>query len=184
MRVPILIAIVCLVFGVAAAAAPAPSSYNVEIVVFQSELAELEGGEQLAGARPRDLLADLAIAEPPAAPAAEGELSAIVQALEKDARYRVLVHQQWTQTAEAKSATKPVRITDPGQKLDGVFRFYLSRFLHVEMNLLLQDGAAANPGETLVYRLQEHRRVRTQELHYFDHPKFGALVRVTALARP
>jgi hypothetical protein len=145
---------------------------------------ELEGAENLASNRPRDLLAELAIAEPPMAPAGEGGPSAIVQALEKDARYRVLVHQHWTQTAEAKSATRPVRIHDAAQKLDGVFRFYLSRFLHVEMNLVLQDDAPANPGEAPVYRLQEHRRVRTQELHYFDHPKFGALVRVTAAARP
>lgn len=182
---PKLIAIICLVFGVSSAAsAAAPSNYNVEIVVFENQMPELEGGENLAGNRPRDLVADLAIAELPAAPTGEGELAAVVQALEKDTHYRILAHQQWTQTAEAKSATKPVRISDAGQKLDGVFRFYLSRFLHVEMNLVLQDGAAINPGDTPVYRLQEHRRVRTQELHYFDHPKFGALVRVTAAAKP
>lgn len=182
---PRLIAIISLVFGLTGAvSAAAPSSYNVEVVVFQNQMPELEGGENLASNRPRDLAADLAIAEPPAAVPDESELSAIVQALEKDTRYRILTHQRWTQTAEAKSATRPVRISDAGQKLDGVFRFYLSRFLHVEMNLVLQDGASPNPGETPVYRLQEHRRVRTQELHYFDHPKFGVLVRVTPAAKP
>src|SRR5690606_21227136 len=28
------------------------------------------------------------------------------------------------------------------------------------------------------YRLVEQRRVRTEELHYFDHPKFGVIVTV------
>lgn len=182
---PRLIAIISLVFGLTGAvSAAAPSSYKIEVVVFQHQMPELEGGENLASTRPRDLAADLAIAELPAAASDESELSAIVQALEKDTRYRILAHQRWTQTAEAKSATRPVRISDAGQKLDGVFRFYLSRFLHVEMSLVLQDGATPNPGDTPVYRLQEHRRVRTQELHYFDHPKFGALVRVTPAARP
>jgi hypothetical protein len=183
--VPRLIAIVCLVFGFAGVASGATTSnYDVEIVVFENQMPDLEGGENLASNRPRDLAADLSIAEvPPASPAESGLLPAM-RALEKDARYRVLAHQRWTQAADAKSATKPVRISDAAQKLDGVFRFYLSRFLHVEMNLVLQGGAAANPGEELVYRLQEHRRVRTQELHYFDHPKFGALVRVTPAAKP
>jgi hypothetical protein len=183
--VPRLIAIVCLVIGFAGvASAAATSNYDVEIVVFENQMPDLEGGENLASTRPRDLIADLTIAEVPPAPSGEGGLAAAVQTLGKDARYRILAHQRWTQGADAKSATKPVRITDATQKLDGVFRFYLSRFLHVEMSLVLQDGAAANPGEALVYRLQEHRRVRTQELHYFDHPKFGALVRVTPAAKP
>jgi hypothetical protein len=182
---PRLIAIVCLVIGFAGVASAAnTSNYDVEIVVFENQMPELEGGEKLASNKPRDLAADLSIAEVPPAPPGEGGLAAAVQALEKDTRYRILAHQRWTQAADAKSATKPVRISDATLKLDGVFRFYLSRFLHVEMNLILQDGAAANPGEAPVYRLQEHRRVRTQELHYFDHPKFGALVRVTSAAKP
>jgi hypothetical protein len=31
----------------------------------------------------------------------------------------------------------------------------------------------------MVYRLNERRRVKLSETHYFDHPKFGALVRVS-----
>jgi hypothetical protein len=39
------------------------------------------------------------------------------------------------------------------------------------------SGASGN--ETVVYRLNESRRIKVSETHYFDHPKFGALVRVS-----
>jgi len=32
---------------------------------------------------------------------------------------------------------------------------------------------------TPAYRLTEARRVKSSETYYFDHPKFGALVRVS-----
>ncbi len=184
MRRAIAVLLLGLVATAAAWAAPAASTYDVEVMVIEHRLPDLEGGEALAGVRPRELLADLAIAE--TAPPAEGEaaLLAAAQALEKDTRFRVLAHQRWTQAVDAKSATKPVRIADSGQRLEGVFRFYLSRFLHVDMNLGLRAETTGNPGEELVYRLQEHRRIKTQELHYFDHPKFGALVRITQTGKP
>ena len=68
-------------------------------------------------------------------------------------------------------------------------RFYLSRFLHVDVNLAFTDSkldltADPAPGTATMYRLSEHRRVKTQEYHYFDHPKFGALLRVTQVGKP
>lgn len=99
--------------------------------------------------------------------------------------------------------------------LVGTARLVLQRFLHIELDLMLESGQALPPTdegdwytrrdrilEDLAYgaigydeararldalnaeprfqryRLRESRRVRTDELHYFDHPKFGAIVRV------
>lgn len=101
------------------------------------------------------------------------------------------------------------------EPLTGTVRLVLQRFLHVELDLMLEsrdalprpdegdwferrdrilddfafgsigydeararlDALNAEP-QFQRYRLRESRRVRTEELHYFDHPKFGAIVRV------
>jgi hypothetical protein len=71
----------------------------------------------------------------------------------------------------------------------GTVRVYLSRFLHVSLDLTYQDGAVAavptSDGELSElpfaprYRLVTQRQVRSGELHYFDHPAFGVLVKIT-----
>jgi hypothetical protein len=72
----------------------------------------------------------------------------------------------------------------------GTIRVHLTRFLHVTLDLTYQaDGAGAVPlaandglGELTLaprYRLTATRNVRSNELHYFDHPAFGVLVRIT-----
>jgi hypothetical protein len=60
----------------------------------------------------------------------------------------------------------------------------MSRHLHLDVNLLFRDAATASaPGGSLVYRLSEQRKLKSQETHYFDHPKFGVLVRVMPLEK-
>jgi len=168
------------------AAPTAPNMYEIELVVFENRLTDLEGGElwtrgpEAAVSTEKD--ESVAIAEKPAA---DSPLSAAVAALEKSGRHHVLAHLRWQQSAEAKSASKPVKISNVEGGLDGSLRFYLSRFLVLDLNLALRespsggifDGSAGN--ETTVYRLNEPRRIKLSETHYFDHPKFGALVRIS-----
>ena len=83
--------------------------------------------------------------------------------LERGGQHRILVHKRWQQNADAKSATTPLRLQSANNELDGTLRFYLSRFLHVELNLALQDPRAT--GGVKAFQLNEHRRVRPQEIH-------------------
>ena len=53
---------------------------------------------------------------------------------------------------------------------------YLSRYLHVELDLIFEGS------DGLRYRLAERRRVRSNENHYFDHPAFGVIARITRLS--
>lgn len=168
------------------AAPAATNSYEIEVVVFENRLSSLEGGELWARAREKTPSAGK---DKPVStgenPPADSALSVAAAALEKSGRHHVLAHLRWRQTAEAKSVSKPVNIGNTAGGLDGSLRFYLSRFLIVEMNLALSEmqgggtfsGAAENG--TVVYRLNEPRRIKVSETHYFDHPKFGALVRVS-----
>lgn len=84
--------------------------------------------------------------------------------------------------------------------VDGVVRMHRSRYLHVMIDLLyLRPDAAPAVGEALplaattsmdlqdalatptVFRLSSMRRIRSGELHYFDHPMFGVLLRATPI---
>jgi hypothetical protein len=168
-------------------AAPAATNmYEIEVVVFENRLSDLEGGELWMRnlGKPVSAGKDESISTGEKPPA-DSSLSAATAALEKSGRHHVLAHLRWRQTAEAKSVSKPVKISNTTGGLDGSLRFYLSRFLIVEMNLALREmqgggvfsGAAENAA--VLHRLNEPRRIKVSETHYFDHPKFGALVRVS-----
>jgi hypothetical protein len=174
-----------------AAAAGTPSSYDVEVLVFENKRAELDGGEVWMPANYQKLITEIGAARTTDTLEGDGGYSISTAALTKDGTYRLLAHLRWTQTPEARSATPPVRIRSADQSLDGVVRFYISRFLHVDLNLAfseskleLADAPATQVGAAPIFRLTEHRRIKTQEYHYFDHPKFGALVRVTQSGKP
>jgi peptidoglycan-binding protein CsiV len=170
----------CLAGVVAAvSAAPATNAYVVEVLVFENRLPELEGSELWTRNSPAAAAPDVsgAIVLSESAPAN----SSLAAALQRDGTYRVLAHHRWRQTAEEKSATKAIRLRNPSGQLDGTVRFYMSRFLHVDVDLALQEQTGVAGGVT--YRLTEHRRVKTQEANYFDHPKLGVLVRVSAVGK-
>ena len=161
--------------------------YQVEVVVFENRLPSLEGGEIWSHDTVKTEIGDAAEAvSTGVTPAPNSPLSSAAAALEKSGRHHVLAHLIWEQNVDAKSVTKPVKIDDPADGLSGTLRFYLSRFLFVDIDLALKDqaggGSSGGAGQDApVYRLDDHRRVRIAEINYFDHPKFGALVRVAPI---
>ena len=134
------------------------------------------------------------------------DIGKAVAALETNDKYQVLTHKRWVQTADARSSSPVMRITDPAGDLDGTVVFYMSRFLHVDVDLLLKDESdqkmdmtagvanakpvagfamsssdATNNSQQLVYRIDESRRIRSNQMNYFDHPKFGVLLIITPM---
>ncbi len=169
-------------------AAAASNIYDIEVVVFENHQPDLEGGElwrnELDKSTNSDIDEAVNIGVPPAP---DSSLAAAATALEKSGRHHVLAYLRWQQSAEAKSASKPVKISSADGELNGALRFYLSRYLLVDLNLTLREAANGGlPSGTdkqtpPLYRLSEYRRVKLLETHYFDHPKFGALVRVSPI---
>lgn len=120
--------------------------------------------------------------------------------------YRPLMRTAWTQLTVEKDATMPItlrRLGNPPLRLDGTVTLYLSRFLHLVVDLALEEKAPLRvpPADNRVrrfgdestrfrfdpefitpsifYRIEEDRIVRNGELRYYDHPRFGVLAKIT-----
>lgn len=93
---------------------------------------------------------------------------------------------------------KEDRYHAPEPVIDGTIRLRATRFLHVDVDIsyfpdkflqiLRQQKQNANNQEQLTVnqnadyvRLEESRKIKLNELHYFDHPLFGVLLQVSRL---
>lgn len=151
--------------------------YLVEVLVFENS-AEGPATEHF----PVDARVPPESNAPPAAAVryTGAGLKALAASLAGNKNYRVLVSNGWQQPVADRGAAPAVPVSTPGagrffEAIGGTLRLYeVSPLLFVEVNLEYQpvtDGAA--------YHLREKRRLKLNELHYFDHPRFGALVRVS-----
>lgn len=68
------------------------------------------------------------------------------------------------------------------RELQGALRFHLSRYLHIEP--LLWYGSDTKEGQRIWVKIDQKRRMRSEELHYLDHPQFGLMVRITPWQHP
>ncbi|MGB5541298.1 MAG: CsiV family protein [Gammaproteobacteria bacterium] len=109
--------------------------------------------------------------------------------------YRVLFHRAWRQPAydRARAVDYPVHaLADNGRNsVEGTITLIKERYLHLDVNLLLMTAGgttpalhADGPGSRPAFRLTEKRRIKSNELHYFDHPRFGMIARVTPYDSP
>jgi len=192
--------------GAQAAAATSPANYAVELVVFRNLMPDLEGKEIWSPDRVDSMIPGIDQAKPAAdSNDANTDIGKAVAILETNDKYQVLTHKRWVQTADARSSSPVMRITDPAGDLDGTVVFYMSRFLHVDVDLLLKDESEQNAemaastdvkpvavsgsatdtttsnNQELVYRIDESRRIRSSQMNYFDHPKFGVLLIITPM---
>jgi hypothetical protein len=122
--------------------------------------------------------------------------------------YTPLMRAAWTQATYEKDQTLPLRLRRLGNaplRLDGTVMLYLSRYLHLVVDLTIESeqersvtqtdddaryygdrrstsrfGYGNEPETTKIkYTISEDRIFRNGELRYYDHPKFGVLARIT-----
>lgn len=74
--------------------------------------------------------------------------------------------------------------------LDGYVSFYLSEYYTLDLDIrftpevsFLDMEDPANP-EYTSYRIREKRRMKSDELNYYDHPRFGVLLLVNPAPAP
>lgn len=101
--------------------------------------------------------------------------------------YEPVMHFGWTQATYPADLTRSIELTSltaPAGGINGTVKLYLSRFLHLVVDLQMNTEAERladtfAPAASFGYRIQEDRIFRSGELRYFDHPKFGVLAKVT-----
>lgn len=161
----------CLAFG-SAVAGPEPERwYKISVIVFSQPVTTDEDlTQQPDFSRPPNLK------KPNLLPAGQSDLSETYQRLKQSRNYRPLLHQSWIQPALANRINAPYLVTNRNG-VEGVIRLQRGQYLYV-----ITDMEYRAPSGT--HRLREKRRVLLNETHYFDHPAFGVLIRVSPVELP
>ena len=112
---------------------------------------------------------------------------------------QILLHKRWTQIVPNRQSPQPIFIQagtliDDLFSLEGTISVSMNRYLHFEANLLhrMKKNGSAPSGDLIrtdlpnskFMGMSESRRMRSGEIHYLDHPKFGVLVRIDPVAVP
>jgi hypothetical protein len=137
----------------------------------------------------------------------EFTLSDIAERFERLDVYETVMHVGWTQPTYLEEETPAIELWEFGdvpEGLDGSFTLYLNRYLHLVVDLSLDapgqfdEEVIFDQPETAFgdsrrqfeadieaailpvrYRIQEDRIFKNGDVRYFDHPKFGILVKIT-----
>lgn len=152
--------------------------YMVELVIFgnldpaarqEESWHENPGVPDTAAATPLDLGSDEVSVMGPGS----YRLAGVWQVLRGSGEYRPLRHVAWRQIGTRASRAPLVQVgEDPGSTVFGTVRMSRSRFIHLELDLLVSDDEGS-------YRIQTRRKMSANQLHYIDHPLIGILARVT-----
>jgi hypothetical protein len=172
------------------------TSYDVELIVFRT-LASKASPEQWnleAGtanqhlAVPEDEPVDSgepAVAPPPstpfetfpALPPAKFKLTPIADSLRRSRNYQPLAHFGWTQPGFPRGEVRYMSIdglVPAGTGVGGQIALSRGRYLHLTLELTYDSP---EDGQRMV--LKQTRRMRSNERHYIDHPKFGVIAIIT-----
>jgi len=90
------------------------------------------------------------------------------EAINNSSDYELLYHYSWAQESLPSSQSASYRLSEP--LLNGWVKVYATQLLFANIDVDF-DG----------YRMQEQRRLKLNEKHFFDHPKFGFLLQVSRL---
>ncbi|NNE62073.1 MAG: hypothetical protein HKN35_14355 [Woeseia sp.] len=119
------------------------------------------------------------------------QLQKVYDKLELLDAYEPVFWSGWTQTAIAPARSPEIplrRLGNAPAEFDGTLKLYLSRFLHLVVNVALTErgtvpadyrGPAELPASPVKLRIDEDRIMKNGDIRYYDHPKFGLLAKVT-----
>lgn len=153
-------------------------AYQIELIVFSQAMPNSEVFEQTASQiKWPAALTELSAYKKPGATM----LNESYEALSKDPAYRPILHVAWVQPIGGGGLAAPVRIQGADGKLDGYFQMQHDQGLQMTVDLELDSRFDGDSGKPVIYRLNEKRFIKLNELYYLDHPKFGAVVKISLL---
>jgi hypothetical protein len=172
-----------------------PGSYDVEVVIFTVRHPG-DDGEHWPTLVPEEagfagLYSDAQLSE---LPVDSYRLNGISNGLRQSSAYDVVFHKAWRQPAydSTNAIGYPVAVAGKGgNNINGNIRLTRERFLHLDADLLMVPAGNRNAvmDTTLrntapVFALHEKRRIKSNVVHYFDHPRFGIIATVTPYVSP
>ena len=141
-------------------------------------------------------------------PKSARKLNNLSNKLQNNKGYRVLFHEAWQQQITERNT--PAVIIRGGDKigghreLEGSIQLRVSRYLHIQTDLWLTSFSSSGensewptlpvlpedsrlssntPAIDYITTFREKRRMRSQELHYIDHPILGLLIIITPIEK-
>ena len=141
-------------------------------------------------------------------PSSRYKLGGVNRVLKLSSGYRPVYHVAWQQPELTKSKAKKVHIKNPDAKINGTVNLRGGHLLHLDLDIsyfldlstesvisFTEENISAageevediEVDEEIIMsgtsaQMKETRRIKLNELHYFDHPLFGVIMRVTRLA--
>ena len=136
------------------------------------------------------------------------KLRGVYNQLDRSPDFQPVLHLAWHQPGYSKRRAKRAHVRSWGATdgldgntefgfasratIDGTVKVHLGKYLHVNADLIYYrkrfqgsgEEPSANPRPPELFRLTAHRRMRSRELHYLDHPLFGLLVMITPYVAP
>jgi len=109
--------------------------------------------------------------------------------LQRSNLYRVVFHRAWVQPVPDRDQLRPMLIQageriGTGWRIEGFLGVTRGRYLHLDTRLWYTPNPSPDAEDPGYMELREQRRMRSGELHYLDHPKFGVLARVDPIQPP
>lgn len=152
----------------------AEDRFQVELIVFAQDMATTELFDQTRSEIqwPSQVVEVSGLAQ---AASEQKSLGQVYGTLSRYSVYQPIAYHAWIQVIEADRAGDAVRVQDAGNVLDGFFQLERGDYLTVTLDLEYQ------PDPERFFRLNEARRIKFNEDNYFDHPKFGAILKVKPL---
>lgn len=158
-----------LLFCISSLAVAEQRWFQVELIVFQQQAPNSEIFEQIESElKPVERYAQ--------ARSGKKSLQSTYNRLLRARNYHPFYYQSWLIPVVSNSISLPIDVSGVNANLNGWIKVQRGNLLHIIVDLEFSPES-----EDLIYRLNEKRRVRLNEVHYLDHPIFGAIVKLSAV---
>jgi len=121
------------------------------------------------------------------------ELTSLYHKLGQSSEYIPKMRLAWIEPVKKNRFGQTVHVFE--NNINGFVRLQRGHYLHVSVDFNITDKMDSNEISFLdnvktnledntsetIYHLKERRRILLGETHYFDHPKFGLIIKVTLL---
>lgn len=184
-----IISTILLIFALQIHAEALPKLFQVELIAFEINSASNKNNEYFPA---YPLLPDYTDSQPLATEEDESQtfrslgrtalkLRREENLISKKADYQILLHESWLQndTNIQKVLLDTSQAPEQTSLLKGTIQVKKGYYYYVDLHLELRpNNSVSSHNENTHYVLNTKRRLKSNELNYIDHPKFGVLIEI------